>query len=157
MAVGKFAILIDRDAAVVIVVAQRDEDRRDFAQAGEKAKQMRQPLRHVQEIAGDEDPVGAEFADGGDDAIVPWLIPIEMQVAQMHGPLAGQGSMHIGQSGNLVYGESDFPAWNETEDSIEGFAQAVSDEGTGAIGPGRCPSRHPITRSSSIRSEGVTR
>jgi hypothetical protein len=33
----------------------------------------------------------------------------------------------------------------------------MSDERTGTIGPGHCASGHPITRSSSTRSEGVTR
>jgi hypothetical protein len=29
---------------------------------------------------------------------VPWLIPIEMQVAQMNGPPADQGTVRIGES-----------------------------------------------------------
>ena len=85
VAIGEFAILIDRHATVVIMVAQGDEDRRNFAQAGEKSKHMRQSLRHVEQVAGNKDPVGAKFADCGDDAIVPWLIAVEMQVAQMNG------------------------------------------------------------------------
>ena len=79
------------------MVAQRDEDRRNCAQAGEKSKHMRQSLRHVEQVAGDKDPVGPELADGGDDEIVPWLIAVEMQVAQMNGPPAGQGAVRIGE------------------------------------------------------------
>ncbi|TKS62026.1 MAG: hypothetical protein EWM73_02877 [Nitrospira sp.] len=157
VAIGEFAILIKRHATVVIMVAQSDEDRRNFPQAGEKSKHMRQSLRHVEQVAGDKNPVGAEFADGGDDEIMPWLIAIEMQIAQMNGSPAGQGAVHIGESGNLVCGQSGFPVGNETKEPIEGFAETISDEGTGSIRPGACASRHPITRSSSTRSEGLTR
>ncbi len=82
----------------MIVIAQRDEDRRNRAQAREKSKDMRQSLRHVEQVAGEEDPVWLEFADGGDDAIVPWLIAVEMQVAQMNGSSPCQGAVRIGES-----------------------------------------------------------
>src|SRR4029077_13857068 len=82
VAIGEFAIPIDRHAAVVIVVTQRDEDRRNLAQAGEKSEHVRQSLRHVEQVAGNKDPVGVEFADGGNDEIVSWLIAVEMQIAQ---------------------------------------------------------------------------
>ncbi len=118
---------------------------------------MRQPFRYVEQVAGDEDPVRLEVSDCGDDGIVPWLIAVEMEVAQMNSSSAGQRAVRIGESRDFVRGESDFHAGNETEESIDGFAQAMSDERTGAIGPGRCASCHPITRSSSTRSEGVTR
>ena len=89
VAIGEFAIPIDRHAAVVIVVTQGDEDRRNLAQAGEKSKHMGQSLRNIEQVARNEDPVGSECADGGNDAIVPRLITVEMQIAQMNGPLAG--------------------------------------------------------------------
>ena len=126
--IGKVTISIDRHAAVVIVVAQGDEDRRNLAQAGEKSEHMRQPLRHVEQVAGDKDPVGAEFADGGDDEIVSWLIAVEMQITQMNGPPAGQEPVRIGESGNLVCGQSDFPVGNETKEPIERLAETISDE-----------------------------
>ena len=128
VAIGEFAILIDRHATVVIVVAQGDEDRRNFAQAGEKSKHMRQSLRHVEQVAGNKDPVGAKFADGGDDEIMPWQIAVEMQIAQMDGPPAGQGAVHIGESGNFVRGQSDFPMGNETKEPVERFAETISDD-----------------------------
>jgi hypothetical protein len=53
---------------------------------------------------------------------MPWLIAVEMQIGQMDGPLAGQGAVHIGEPGNLVCGESDFPVGNETKEPIERFA-----------------------------------
>src|SRR6185295_6956575 len=86
VAIGEFAKPIDRHPAVVIVVAQGDEDRRNLAQAGEKSEYMRQSFRHVEQVAGNKDPVGVEFADGGNDEIVSWLIAVEMQIAQMNGP-----------------------------------------------------------------------
>ena len=97
VAIGEFAIPIDRHAAVMVMVAQRDEDRRNLAQVGEKPKDMRQPLRDVDQVTGDKDPVGAEFADGGDDAIMPWLIAVEVQIAQMNGPATGQEAVRIGE------------------------------------------------------------
>ena len=97
VAIGEFAIPIDRHTAVMVMVAQRDEDRRNLAQAGEKPKDMRQPLRHVEQVAGDKDPVGPELADGGDDAIVPWQITVKMQVAHMNGPSTGQRAVRVAE------------------------------------------------------------
>ncbi len=88
VAIGEFAVLIHRYAAIVIVVTQGDEDRRNLAQAGEKSKHMGQSLRHIEQVARNEDPIGSECADGGNDEIVPRLIAVEMQIAQMNGPLA---------------------------------------------------------------------
>src|SRR5713101_9459980 len=58
VAISEVAILINRHATVVIMVAQGDKDRRNLAQAGEKSKHMRQSLRYIEQVAGDEDPVG---------------------------------------------------------------------------------------------------
>lgn len=91
VAIGEFGVAIDRHAAVIFMVAQGDEDQRDLAQAYEKAKHVGQPLWHIQQVAGDEDPVWAEFADGCDDAIVARLIVAEMEIAQMDGPFAAKG------------------------------------------------------------------
>ena len=101
VAIGEFAIPIDRHATVVIVVPQRDEDRRDFPQAGEKSKHMRQSLRHIEQVPSDKDPVGAKCADGGDDTIMSWLIAIEMQIAEMNGSPASQGAVYIGEPGKF--------------------------------------------------------
>ena len=128
VAIGEFAILIDRHATVVIMVAQGDEDRRNLAQAGEKSKQMRQSLRHIEQVASDKDPIRFEFANGGDDEIMPWLITVEMQIAQMNGSPTGQGTVHIGESGKLLCRQSDFPVGNETKEPIERFAETISDE-----------------------------
>ncbi len=97
MAIGELAISIDGDAAVVVMVAQRDEDRRKLAQAGEKSKHMGQPLRHVEQVSGNKDPVGAEFSDGGDDTIVPWQISVEMEVAHVYRSSAGQGAVRVAE------------------------------------------------------------
>ena len=40
VAIGEFGIVVDRHAAVMVMVAQGDEDRRDLAQACEKAKHV---------------------------------------------------------------------------------------------------------------------
>ncbi len=81
MAIGEFGVVIDRYAAVMVMVAQGNEDWRHLAQAGKKAKHMGQSIRHVEQVAGDEDPVRAEFADGCDNEIVARLIVVEMEVA----------------------------------------------------------------------------
>ena len=128
VAIGESAILIDGHATVVIMVAQGDEDRRNLAQAGEKSKQMRKSLRHIEQVAGDKDPIRFEFANGGDDEIMPWLIAVEMQIAQMNGSPTGQGTVHIGESGKLLCRQSDFPVGNETKEPIERFAETISDE-----------------------------
>jgi len=89
VAIGKFAILVDRHATVVIMVAQGNVDRCNLPQAGEKSKQMWQSFRHIEQVAGDKNPVGAKFTDGRDDEIMSRLITIEMQIAQMSSPPPG--------------------------------------------------------------------
>ena len=90
VAIGEFAILVNRHAAVVIMVAQGHVDRCNLPQAGEKSKQMRQSLRYVEQVAGDKNPVGPKFADSGDNEIMSWLIAIQVQIAQMNGSPSGQ-------------------------------------------------------------------
>ena len=48
VAIGELAVLIDRHATVVVMVAQGDEDWGEFSQGGEKSKDMRQPLRYIE-------------------------------------------------------------------------------------------------------------
>ncbi len=141
----------------MIVVPQGDEDGSDFAQAGQKSEQMGQPLRHVEQIAGNEDPIGTEFVDRFDDAVMTGLIAVEMQVAQVHGTATGQRSVRTGEFGYGMCGEAEFPVRNEAEKPVERFAQTVADEGSDPIGPGHPPPRHLMTRSNSVRSCSVTR
>ena len=98
VAVGEFAVLVDRHAAVVIMVAQGHEDRCNLPQAGEKSEQVRQSLWYIEQVAGDKNPVGAKFADGGEDEVMSWLITVEMQIAQMSSPPPGQEAVSIGES-----------------------------------------------------------
>jgi len=157
VAVGEFAVLVDWHATVVIMVAQGHIDRCNLPQAGEKSEQVRQSLWHIEQVAGDKNPVGAKFANGGEDEVMSWLITVEMEIAQMSSPPSSQESMSIGESGNLVCGEPDFQVGNETKEPIKGLTEIIADDGTGLIRPGSGTSIHPITRSSSTRSEGVTR
>jgi len=126
--IGHVAILIDRDAAIVVMISQGDEDRRNLAQPGEKSKQMGQSLRYIEQVAGDKDPVGAEFPDTCDNEVMSWLIAVKMKIGQMDSPPAGQRSIYIGKPGDLVGGQSDFPVGNDTKEPIERFAQTMSDE-----------------------------
>ncbi len=86
------------------------------------------------------------------DLVMPGLVPVHMKVAQMHGPAAGERSMHVVQIGDLVVVQPQFPMGEEPKKPIEWFAEAVSDICADSIGPRGDASDHCITRSSSARS-----
>jgi hypothetical protein len=87
---GKF---IHADPTVVVMVPERDEDRRESPELGQKAQQMRQSVAHVHKIPGDEDPVGLQFGYGADQGAMAGTISVQVQVAQLDGAASGQGSM----------------------------------------------------------------
>jgi hypothetical protein len=64
---GKF---VHADPTVVVVVPERDEDRCESPEFRQKAKQMRQSVADVQEVAGDEDPIRPQFGYGADEGAV---------------------------------------------------------------------------------------
>ena len=63
MPIRQLGILRDRHAAVMVVIAQGDEDRGNLAQMCQKPEQMRQSLGHVQQISGDKNPIWSKVVD----------------------------------------------------------------------------------------------
>jgi hypothetical protein len=150
------AELLHGDAAVVVVIAQRDIDRGDGAQLSEESEQVRQAFRNIQQVAGDENPVRLQSFDLVGDQIMAGLVAVEMEIAQMDGPVACQHPVGKGQAGDGMLRQADFAPGKQAEEAIEGFTQAGADKGPDAIGP-RMDNPHLVTRSISARSAGETR
>jgi hypothetical protein len=102
--VGEFREVIDGHTAVMVMVPQGHEHRRDRAQLSEETKEVRQSFRHIEKIACDENPMGVELLDHRDNHVVARKILVEMQVAQMHGSAPCQGSVLVTESGDVVVG-----------------------------------------------------
>ncbi len=85
------------------------------------------------------------------------VVAIEVQISQVDRTAAGEWGMHIGEIGNGMRRQPDFPMRNEAEELVQWFTQAGADEGACTIGPGHPLSGHWVTRSSSARSAAVTR
>lgn len=95
--------LIDGHPAVMVVIAESDINRCKTSQFREEPKEVRESVTNIEEVAGDEDPIGSEFGDAANDGLVSWKITVQMQVTQMHGAAAGQRSVNereMGDSGN---------------------------------------------------------
>ena len=155
--VGEAGILGNRHAAVVVMVAEYDKDGSDLSEPRQEQEQRRHAFGNIQQIAGNEYPVGTQVPNGINDLVVPRLMPVDVKVAEMHRPAAGQWSMHRAQAGDFMPVESDFPMREHAKQSIEGLAEAMSDVGADPIGPRGDASDHFMTRSSSARSCAVTR
>lgn len=102
--IGEFGVVRHWDAAIVIVVAQCDKDRRGFPQAREKSKKVGQPFGHIEQIARDENPIGPDLTDPVDDPVMAWVIDVKMQIGQMDRAMTGQGTMHMGVPSHLIVG-----------------------------------------------------
>jgi hypothetical protein len=102
--VGEFRVVIDGHAAVMVVVPQSDEHRRDRAKLREKSEEVRQSFRHIEQIAGNEDPVGTQVPDHRDDHVVARKVVVEMQVAQVHGSAPCHGSVPVTEPGDVMVG-----------------------------------------------------
>ena len=155
--VGKAGILGNRHAAVVVVVAEYDKDGSDLAEPRQEQEQRRHAFGNIQQIAGNEYPVRTQVPNGINDLVVPRVMPVDVKVAKMHRPVAGQWSMHRAQAGDFMPVEPDFPMREHAKKSIEGLAEAMADVGAESIGPRGDASDHFMTRSSSARSCAVTR
>ena len=156
MPIRPVAELLDGDAAVVVVIAQCHIDRGDALQLREKTKQVRQTLRDIQQVAGNENPVRLQCSDFVGDQLMAGLVAVEMEIAQMDGPVAGQHPVGKGQAGDGMLRQADFALGKQAEEAIEGFTQTCADKRPGTIGP-RMDNPHLVTRSSSARSAGETR
>lgn len=112
----------------MVVITQRHVHRRDGAQAFEKTKEMRQALRHVEQISRNENPIWVELHHSGDNLVMSRVISIKMQVGEMDSTTTGEKGMSVGEDGDFMIAQTPFPMWNEIERSIERFAQAIADE-----------------------------
>ncbi len=102
------AELFDGNAAVVVMVAQRHVDRGDGPQLREKSKEMRQAFGDVQQVAGNENPVRLQSFDLAGNRVMAQLVAVEMEIAQMHGPVSRQYPMGKGQAGHGMVRQADF-------------------------------------------------
>ena len=70
----------------------------------EETEEVWQSLRHIEKIAGDENPVRPELPDHRHNHVVARKIVVEMQVAQMHAPMSCQGTVLVAEPGDVVIG-----------------------------------------------------
>lgn len=96
MSIGQFGILCHLDAAVMVVIAQRHVHGCDGTQMFEKAKEMRQAFRHVEQVSRDENPIWAKLLYSGDNLIMSRVISVEVQVGEMDGTMTGENGMSVG-------------------------------------------------------------
>jgi len=155
--VGEAGVLGNRHAAVMVVVAECDKDGSNLAEPRQEQEQRRHAFGNIQQIAGNEYPVGTQVPNRINDPVVPRLMPVDVKVAKMHCPAAGQWSMHRAQAGDFMPVEPDFPMREHAKKSIEGLAEGMADVGADPIRPRGDASDHFMTRSSSARSCAVTR
>lgn len=96
---------------------------------------MRESFRNVEQISGDENPIGAKFSHGFDDTIMPWLISVQVQIREMDGATTGKGRMKVGEDGYVMIGQAPFPMRSKAERPIEWLTEAITDERSRAIRP----------------------
>lgn len=135
MSIGQFGILCYRHTTVMVMIAQRHVQGRDGTEMSEKLKEMREPFRYVEQVAGDENPIWAKLAHSFDNIVVPRFISVEVQIREMDGSAPGEYRVAVSEDGDFVIGQPPFPLWNEAERPIERFAQATADEGSHMVRP----------------------
>jgi len=89
---------------------------------------MRQAFRDVKQISGNENPIRLKLCHGVDNAIMPRVISVKVQVGQMNGTTTSENGMFVGEDRDLMIGQPPFPMRGKAEDSIERLAQAIADE-----------------------------
>jgi hypothetical protein len=70
VAIRKFEKLGDRHAAVMVVIAQCHIYRREASEMTEESEQMRQAIRHIEQIAGHENPIRPQLGNCAQKDIV---------------------------------------------------------------------------------------
>lgn len=96
VSIGQFGILCHLDATVMVVIAQRYIHGCDGTQMLEKAKEMRQAFRHVEQISRDENPIWAKLLYSADNLIMSRVITVEVQVGEMDGTTTRENGMSVG-------------------------------------------------------------
>jgi hypothetical protein len=57
---------------------------------------MWETFRYVEQVSRDKNPIRVKLAHSFDDTIVPLMIPVQVQISQMHGPMTGKSRMDMG-------------------------------------------------------------
>ncbi|BFU89423.1 MAG: hypothetical protein NTAFB01_06100 [Nitrospira sp.] len=83
---------------------------------------MGQTFRYVEQVPGDENPIGVKFSHRFDDTIMPWMIAVQVQIREMDCAATGKGRMWLGEDGNVMIGEPPFPMRSQAERPIEWLA-----------------------------------
>jgi dihydroorotase-like cyclic amidohydrolase len=52
-------------------------------------EQGRHALGNIQQISGDENPIGAEISDRDNDLVMPGLMPVHVKITELDGSAAG--------------------------------------------------------------------
>src|SRR5581483_7508595 len=97
-------------------------------ESGQKAEQVWEAVRNIQQIAGDEDPIGAQSGDRSDDRVMTRSIAVKVEIADLHGPPASERRMGNGEPGDLRLGQSDFPLRDKVEELVGRAADHMPDE-----------------------------
>jgi hypothetical protein len=61
----------------------------------EKAKEMWQAFWHVEQVSRDENPIGAELTHGVENAIMPRVITVKVQIGEMDGTTTREKGMSV--------------------------------------------------------------
>lgn len=118
MPIGQFGILCYRHTAVMVVIAQRYIYRCSGPQAFEKTKEMRQALRHIEQISCNENPIWAELLHSGNNRVMPRVISIKMEIGQVNGTTTSEKGMVVSEDGDFMIGQAPLPMWCKAEDSV---------------------------------------
>ena len=106
----------------MIVIAQRHIEWRDGSKTAKKPEQMQEPFWYIEQVACDHDPIRPEIANDFDEAIVPRVVPVQMQICEMDGTATSKYSVHMGMSSHFIVGKAEFPFWGTAKQPIEGMA-----------------------------------
>ena len=83
VAIGEFEKLRDRHAAVMVVIAQCHIHGRETSEVTEESEQMRQTVGHIEQIAGDKNPVRLQLGNRAQKDIVARQVVVKVQVANL--------------------------------------------------------------------------
>jgi hypothetical protein len=96
---------------------------------------MGQTFRYVEQVTGDENPIGVKLPHGFDDTIMPRIISIEMEVREMDRAMAAESAVREDVPRNLMDRKTEFPLRDKAERPIEWLAYTITDTRSHAIRP----------------------
>jgi hypothetical protein len=135
IAVGQLDELVRGNAAKMIVVAQSHVNRGYPTELREKAKEVRDASRHVQEISGHEDPVRPQASDLMAGVVVAGKVAVQMQVGDVDGTTPSQRWVATDDARDVDRGKSEFVLGEKVEKVMKRDTQAVAEEEPHSIEP----------------------